>query len=195
MKYASTSTTVTPTPFPCGGGVINSTDVPKNIPDNDPNGVTSVLTVPGGTGALTDLDLVGLNITHTFIGDVRVSLRSPAGMTVILINQVCGGVATRTLNPGDQLPTVRQLAVDLAINPNTVARAYRELEFAGLVETHQGTGTFIGTQKVRAGDAERERQLHQIVADCVSRAGALGFTTEDLIGQLRELVSELARGR
>jgi GntR family transcriptional regulator len=112
-----------------------------------------------------------------------------------IIDQVRGGMATGALNPGDQLPTVRQLAVDLAINPNTVARAYRELELGGLVETHQGTGTFISAQRLRAGDAERERQLAQIVGDCVARAGAAGFTVEDLIEQLRELVSEPARGR
>jgi GntR family transcriptional regulator len=89
------------------------------------------------------------------------------------------------LTPGDQLPTVRQLAVDLAINPNTVVRAYRELELGGLLETHQGTGTFIGAQKMKGADAERERQLAQIVADCVSRAGAAGFTVDNLIEELR----------
>ena len=51
------------------------------------------------------------------------------------------------LTAGDQLPTVRQLAVDLAINPNTVMRAYRELELGGLLETQQGTGTFISEKK------------------------------------------------
>jgi GntR family transcriptional regulator len=99
------------------------------------------------------------------------------------------------LAAGDQLPTVRQLAVDLAINPNTVVRAYRELEFGGLIETHQGTGTFISAQKMKRADAERERQLAQIVADCVSRAGAAGFTVDELIDELRGLASVPARGR
>src|SRR5256885_3274573 len=110
-----------------------------------------------------------------------------------LIDQVRGGVASGSLSAGDQLPTVRQLAVDLAINPNTVVRAYRELELGGLLETHQGTGTFISAQKIRRSDAERERQLAQIVSDSVARAGAAGFTVEDLIEQLRELVSEPTR--
>jgi GntR family transcriptional regulator len=103
-----------------------------------------------------------------------------------IIDQVRGGVASGALTPGHQLPTVRQLAVDLEINPNTVVRAYRELELGGLLETHQGTGTFISAQKMPRGDAERERQLSQIVADCVSRAGAAGFTVADLIEQLRQ---------
>jgi GntR family transcriptional regulator len=112
-----------------------------------------------------------------------------------VIDQVRGGIASGSLAAGDQLPTVRQLAVDLAINPNTVVRAYRELELGGLLETHQGTGTFIGAQKMKRADAERERQLAQIVSDCASRAGAAGFTVDELIEALRGLASEPARRR
>jgi len=116
----------------------------------------------------------------------RFQLDLHSGMPVYrqIIDQVRGGIASGLLGAGDQLPTVRQLAVDLAINPNTVVRAYRELEFGGLIETHQGTGTFISAQKMKRADAERTRQLAQIVADCVSRAGAAGFTVEDLIEEL-----------
>ncbi|MGA2085574.1 MAG: GntR family transcriptional regulator [Terracidiphilus sp.] len=112
-----------------------------------------------------------------------------------IIDQVRGGIASGSLAAGDQLPTVRQLAVDLAINPNTVVRAYHELDLGGLLETHQGTGTFISAQKMKRADAERERQLTQIVGDCVSRAGAAGFTVDDLIDELRELAQEPARRR
>ena len=112
-----------------------------------------------------------------------------------IIDQVRGGIASGALAVGDQLPTVRQLAVDLAINPNTVVRAYRELELGGLLETHQGTGTFISAQKLRGGEAERQRQLAQIVGECMARAGAAGFTVEDLIHQLHELVPEPTRRR
>jgi GntR family transcriptional regulator len=104
-------------------------------------------------------------------------------------------MASGQLTPGDQLPTVRQLAVDLAINPNTVVRAYRELELGGLLETHQGTGTFISAKKIKRADAERERQLAQIMADCVSRAGAAGFTVDELIEELRGLPTEQSRRR
>ena len=112
-----------------------------------------------------------------------------------IIDQVRGAIASAALTPGDQLPTVRQLAVDLAINPNTVVRAYRELELGGLLETHQGTGTFISALQIPDADAERQRQLSQIVADAVARAGASGFTVEQLLEQLRALVSEPTRGR
>jgi GntR family transcriptional regulator len=129
--------------------------------------------------------------------DFRLLLDLHSGTPVYrqIIDQVRGGIASGMLRVGDQLPTVRQLAVDLAINPNTVVRAYRELELGGLLETHQGTGTFISEQKMKRADAERERQLAQIVADCVARAGAAGFTVDELIEQLRDLAKEPARRR
>ncbi|MFZ0302044.1 MAG: GntR family transcriptional regulator [Terracidiphilus sp.] len=102
-----------------------------------------------------------------------------------IIDQVRGALASGALSTGDQLPTVRQLAVDLSINPNTVVRAYKELELSGQLETHQGTGTFISDQKMPHGEAERERQLGQIVADAVARTGAAGFTIDELLEQLK----------
>ncbi len=74
-----------------------------------------------------------------------------------VIDQILGGIATRALRPGEQLPTVRALAVDLKVNLNTVAKAYKELEIRGVVTTQQGSGTFIGTAVVEhdewSGDA------------------------------------------
>jgi GntR family transcriptional regulator len=113
-----------------------------------------------------------------------------------LIDQVRAGIAAGALAAGDQLPTVRQLAVDLAINPNTVMRAYRELELGGLLETHQGTGTFIASKKPeKLRSAERERQLGQLAGECAARAGAAGFTIEDLIDRLNELLPRSAQRR
>ena len=105
-----------------------------------------------------------------------------------LIDQVRSGMASGSLTAGDQLPTVRQLAVDLAINPNTVMRAYRELELGGLLETHQGTGTFIANKKLQKNSPERERQLSQMAGEIAARAGAAGFTLEDLIERLRDML-------
>ena len=103
-----------------------------------------------------------------------------------IMDQVTRGIAAGALGAGDQLPTVRQLSVDLAVNPNTVVRAYRELEIRGILETHQGTGTFIGERKPDIDLGDRERRLDQLVADCVSRAGAAGFTVQELMDRLRE---------
>jgi GntR family transcriptional regulator len=112
-----------------------------------------------------------------------------------LIDQVRTGIASGSLSAGDQLPTVRQLAVDLAINPNTVMRAYRELELGGLLETHQGTGTFISNKRPEKKSVERERQLTQMVNDFAARAGAAGFTLEEVIHRLRELMPQPAQRR
>jgi GntR family transcriptional regulator len=107
-----------------------------------------------------------------------------------LIDQVQGAVAAGALAAGDQLPTVRQVAVDLAINPNTVLRAYREMEIRGLLDSQQGTGTFIADRKVEYSKDDRDRKLGQLVGEFVSRAGAAGFTLKQLMKTLRELEPE-----
>jgi len=112
-----------------------------------------------------------------------------------IMDQVMGGIASGTLNPGDQLPTVRQLAVDLAVNPNTVVRAYKELEFRGVLDTQHGTGTFISDRKMKRSDVEHQRQLNQLVADFVARAGAAGFTLEEVVEQLHELQHDSPKKR
>jgi GntR family transcriptional regulator len=115
-----------------------------------------------------------------------------------LIDQVQGGIATGALRPGTQLPTVRQVAVDLAVNPNTVLRAYRELEIRGVLDTQQGTGTFLAdrpSKHDKQDEAERERQLGQIVNEFVARAGASGFSLRDLFEGLRERLPEPERRR
>ena len=103
-----------------------------------------------------------------------------------LIDQVQAAIAAGILAVGDQLPTVRQVAVDLVINPNTVSRAYREMEIRGTLDTQQGSGTFIADKKIEYSKAERDRQLAQLVSEFVSRAGAAGFTVEQLIKALRK---------
>lgn len=112
-----------------------------------------------------------------------------------IIDQVTGGTAAGTLSAGDQLPTVRQLAVDLAINPNTVIRAYRELEIRGVLETQQGTGTFISQKKVPRDDAERQRRLNQLIGEFVARAGSAGFTVEEVVEALADLHTDAGKKR
>ena len=123
----------------------------------------------------------------------RLDLASGVPVYRQIIDQVLGGMAAGTLAPGTQLPTVRQVAVDLSINPNTVVRAYRELEIRGALETQQGTGTFIGRQKPKLDGAERQRQLSQLASDCIARAGAAGFTTEELLEQLYAIHNNVNR--
>ncbi len=107
-----------------------------------------------------------------------------------IIDQILGGIAAGTIGPGDQLPTVRQLAVDLAINPNTVVRAYRELEIRGVLSTQQGVGTFVTTTPVERDEAERQRQLDQIVGEFIARAGGAGFPAEALIERIQDFLAD-----
>src|SRR5437588_4071959 len=120
----------------------------------------------------------------------RLDVQSGVPVYRQIIDQVTGGLAAGTLRPGDQLATVRQLAVDLAINPNTVIRAYRELEIRGVLETQQGTGTFISRQKVQRDDAERERRLNQLVGEFMARAGSAGFTVDEVLEQLHNVQTD-----
>ncbi len=126
---------------------------------------------------------------------LKLDLRSGVPVYRQIIDQVRTGVAAGTLAAGDQLPTVRQLAVDLAINPNTVMRAYRELELGGMLETHQGTGTFISDKKITRNSGERERHLTQLANEFAARAGAAGFSVEELLDRLRELAPQSKQRR
>jgi GntR family transcriptional regulator len=103
-----------------------------------------------------------------------------------IIDQVKSAIASGRLEPGQRLPTVRQLSVDLSINPNTVGRAYTELELTGLVETQMGSGTFVGHQTVDQDEVERRRMLDQICQELLSRANSYGFTLEDILENLEQ---------
>ncbi len=98
-------------------------------------------------------------------------------------------IATEKLRVGEQLPTVRQLAIDLKINANTVARVYAELERAGVVETRRGVGTFVRTRQnpanMREMRGERDRELKSFIDRMISEAHGLGFSIEELGDQLR----------
>jgi len=123
----------------------------------------------------------------------KLDLQSGVPVYRQIIDQVQGGIAAGSLQPGHQLPTVRQVAVDLSINLNTVLRAYRELEIRGVLETQQGTGTFISHRRVAPNNSERERQLAQLVNEFVSRAGAAGFTLQEVEEALLEKYPALRR--
>src|ERR1017187_10452327 len=104
------------------------------------------------------------NTAQNRIFEFRLDLHSGVPVYRQIIDQVLGGTAAGTLTPGHQLPTVRQVAVDLSINPNTVVRAYRELEIRGVLENQQGTGTFIAQREVQQDEVERCRRLAQLVS-------------------------------
>jgi GntR family transcriptional regulator len=103
-----------------------------------------------------------------------------------IIDQIRYGVATGNLSVGEQLPTVRALAVQLKVNLNTVSKAYRELEIQNILETQQGTGTFIGSVQVQLTDEERQAKLASICTEFLSIAASYGFGIEEMINELRQ---------
>jgi GntR family transcriptional regulator len=103
-----------------------------------------------------------------------------------IIDQILGGIATGAFQAGDQLPTVRALAVDLKVNLNTVAKAYKELEIRGVLATQQGTGTFVSKVEVKRDELERRRQVVQAVDEFLARATRLGLPPEELLAELKE---------
>ena len=107
-----------------------------------------------------------------------------------VIEQVKVGVSRGDLSAGDQLPTVRQLAVDLSINPNTVIRAYRELELEKVIETQQGSGTFVSSKRADIDSVERQRMLDQILTNLLARASTYGFSLEEVFEGLRQRKEE-----
>jgi|SRR5882724_8836270 len=95
-------------------------------------------------------------------------------------------IATGRLQVGEQLPTVRQLAVDLRINANTVAKVYAELERSGILETRRGVGTFVCARHFEAKNREDHgKQLSELVDGFVVEAAAMGFSLDDLLSQLQ----------
>ena len=97
------------------------------------------------------------------------------------------GIAAGRLRPGDQLPTVRQLAVELKINANTVARVYTDLERSGVIETRRGVGSFVtATAEKARPPKEHEKRLRAFVTRVLSEAGSQGFSVEEVVEGLRE---------
>jgi GntR family transcriptional regulator len=125
----------------------------------------------------------------------RLDLHSGVPVYRQLIDQVQAGIASGTLTVGDRLPTVRQAAVDLEVNPNTIMRAYREMEIRGILETQQGTGTFIARKQIKRSEVERQRQLQQLAGEFAARSGAAGFSLTEIIDVLQERAADTGHKR
>ena len=102
-----------------------------------------------------------------------------------IIDQIRFGIASGSLLVGEQLPTVRALAVELKVNLNTVAKAYKELEIQNILETQQGTGTFISGLENSISSEEKKQKLQEIVRELSTIAFSYGFTIEELIDELK----------
>jgi GntR family transcriptional regulator len=119
------------------------------------------------------------------MGLLSIDPHDPTPIYAQLERGLRAAIATSRLRPGDQLPTVRQLAVELRINANTVARVYAELERANVIETKRGVGSFISATPAQAHPPrEHERRLRTFVTRVLADAEAAGFSIDDVIAAL-----------
>ncbi len=107
-----------------------------------------------------------------------------------LVQQIKNGIVGGILKPGEQLPTVREVALELTVNPNTVARAYRELEYSGILESYQGRGTFVSTVVIAARLEDKELILRQKIEELMQEARQLNVER----ARLEALFNEVLEG-
>ncbi len=107
-----------------------------------------------------------------------------------IVNQVIYGVVNSILAPGERLPTVRGLAVDLQVNLNTIAKAYSELELRGIVNTQQGTGTFIAESNNAIDPVEKEKGLKRLCSIFLDEIATLGIKSVDAFSTLKKIEKE-----
>lgn len=104
-----------------------------------------------------------------------------------IIDQIRFGIASGKLKLGEQLPTVRTLAVELKVNLNTVSKAYKELEIRNILETQQGSGTFINTTDLVVLEKDREDKLKDICVQFSSAAFSYGFSLDEVVQELKKI--------
>jgi GntR family transcriptional regulator len=116
---------------------------------------------------------------------VAIDSRDPTPIYAQLERGLRAAIATGRLRPGDQLPTVRQLAVELRVNANTVARVYGEPERDGVLETRRGVGSFVSAMPHARPPAEHTRRLRAFATRVLADAAAAGFTRDEVVAELQ----------
>lgn len=122
---------------------------------------------------------------------IQIATGDPRPIGRQIVDAVVMKIATGELTPGAQLPSVRGLAQQLLINPNTVSKAYAELTAEGWLESRQGLGLFVAPPRQRLSDAERERRLGDAVQAFVREVAALDYSPEQALAQLQPALAVL----
>lgn len=125
-------------------------------------------------------------------GFLTLDHRHPTPLYAQLERGIRAAIATGRFAAGDQLPTVRELAVDLKVNANTVARVYLDLERAGVLQTRRGIGTFVasGPAPTLKKAGLRDPELRAVVQRCLDEAAARGFSADDVLRQVRQSIAK-----
>jgi GntR family transcriptional regulator len=120
--------------------------------------------------------------------ELQLDKRSPVPFYRQIVDMVLAGIAAGTIAPGEKLPTIRELAVRMEVNPNTIAKAYSQLQLLGALDNQQGTGVFVRPQtRALFSAADKEQALEALCHDFVGRAQLLGLNVRDLIDYLERL--------
>jgi GntR family transcriptional regulator len=119
--------------------------------------------------------------------EMRFSLDAASGVPFYrqIIQQIEQAILARRLEPGDRLPTIRALAIELKINPNTIAKAYGELEIRGIVTTQVGSGTYVSDKRIDMEEAERTKKLEAALARFIRDMEALGVDRAAMLDLVR----------
>ena len=118
--------------------------------------------------------------------DITINLSDGVPIYRQIVNQVKYLVASGLLLPGEELPPIRTLALQLKVTPNTIVKAYGELEISGVVHKRQGSGTFVSEGRSKMAIRERRRVVEQRIDALLAEAHQLNFTTDDILRMLRE---------
>ena len=118
--------------------------------------------------------------------DISINLSDGVPIYRQIVNQVKYLVASGLLQPGEELPPIRTLALQLKVTPNTIVKAYHELEISGVVQKRQGSGTFISDARPQLALRQRRRVIEQRIDALLAEAHQLNFTADDILRMVRE---------
>jgi GntR family transcriptional regulator len=120
--------------------------------------------------------------------DFSLDKKSPVPFYRQIVDLILAGISSGTISPGDKLPTIREMSVKLEINPNTVVRAYSQLQMLGVLDTQQGSGVFVSARPGRSrSETDKQRTIDVLCRDFVGRAQLLDISVRELIEHLRRM--------
>src|SRR5262245_624278 len=126
--------------------------------------------------------------------DISITLTDGVPIYRQIVNQVKYLVASGLLQPGEELPPIRTLALQLKVTPNTIVKAYGELETSGVIHKRQGSGTFVSEGRLKLALGERRRVIEQRIDALLAEAHHLNFTAEDILRMIRERKAAMDSG-
>ena len=124
---------------------------------------------------------------------IRIVAGSNAAIYKQIADQISRSVAAGEMEVGQMLPSVRQLARELVINPNTVAKAYADLVQSGIVETQAGKGFYVAKRRQVYTKTERMRRMDESIQSLINQSLTLGFSAEEVLQRVRELFGKVLR--